>query len=65
MWKEAGKIAEKLSNDKRSRTFIKAKYAWAPEGLCVYVQEQKDVVKARKALIKRYGECDEEGNLPI
>jgi hypothetical protein len=65
MWKEAGKIAEKVSNDKRSRTFIKAKYAWAPEGLCVYVQEQKDVVKARKALIKGNGECDEEGNLPI
>ena len=64
MWKEAGQMAARKSNDKRSRAFIREKYAWAPEGLCVYVSKQNEVTKARKVLIERYGECDEDGNLP-
>ena len=65
LWKEANKIAGEATNDKKSRVFIKTKYAWAPEGMCIYVPEQKDVASARKILIAKYGECDKTGNLPI
>ena len=65
LWKEANQIAGKITEDKKSRNFIKTKYAWAPEGMCIYVPDQKEVASARKLLIARYGECDEKGNLPI
>ena len=65
MWKEANQKAEQVSNDKKSRAFIRAKYSWAPEGLCVYVDSKQKVTEARKKLIGKYGECDDDGNLPI
>ena len=65
MWKEANQKAEQVSNDKKSRAYIRAKYSWAPEGLCIYVDSKKKVTEARKKLIGKYGECDKDGNLPI
>ena len=65
MWKEANQKAEQVSDDKKSRAYIRAKYAWAPEGLCIYVDSKKKVTEARKKLIGKYGECDKDGNLPI
>ena len=65
MWNIAYKKADTASTDKRSRAHNKTKYAWAPEGLCVFVTDKTLEKSARMKMLELYGECTEDGTLPV
>ena len=65
MWNIAYKKADKISDDKRSRIYNQTKYAWAPQGLCVYVTDKSVEREARLKMLELYGECNEDGKLPV
>ena len=65
MWDIAYKKADKASTDKKSRAYNKTKYAWAPQGLCVYVTDKSLEKSARLKMIELYGECKDDGTLPV
>ena len=65
MWVEATQRTDIKIKNKKSREYYKMKYAWAPEGLCVYVSKEADVSKARAVLLEKYGECNKDGTIPV
>ena len=65
IWTDAYRHADNASKDKSSRAYNKTKYAWAPEGLCIYVTDKTQENEARMKLLKMYGECKEDGTIPV
>ena len=65
LWQNANSKAAATKAPRNSREFQKEKYSWSPTGLAVYVIEKKNEKPARDAMIKQYGEADEDGNLPV
>jgi len=54
LWSAANKKAEGVA-PKGTSQHTRAKYAWAPTATHVYVSDERDVTRAKQALMKKYG----------
>lgn len=64
LWENANRKAKEVNAPKSSRDYLDKKYAWAPEGLGVYVSDPEIAEEARKKMMSIYGATDEQGIPP-
>ena len=65
LWDNANRKAKATKAPHMSRDFLDKKYAWAPEGLGVYVNNIEIADLARKKMMSMYGTTNDQGIPPI
>lgn len=65
LWDNANRKAKSTRAAPNSRGFLDKKYAWAPEGLGVYVSNDDIADIARKKMMSMYGITNEHGVPPV
>ena len=61
LWENANRKANEVNAPRTSRDYLDRKYAWAPEGLGVYVSDPNLADDARKKMMSIYGSTDDQG----
>ena len=64
LWDNANRKADSTKAKRYSRDYLDKKYAWAPEGLGIYVNNVADADAARKKMMTLYGSTDPNGVPP-
>ena len=65
LWDNANRKADATNARRNSRDYLDKKYAWAPEGLAVYVNNEEIADEARKKMMNLYGSTDANGVPPV
>ena len=65
LWDNANRKADATNARRNSRDYLDKKYAWAPEGLAVYVNNEEIADEARKKMMTLYGSTDDNGVPPV